>query len=205
MKSVTADILDFQFGFNTAAVLNLQKISDDPNGRSTYQFVVMNQGLVTDTFAASGRTQFIDLCPECAPTFQHPTAAFFLPDAEVVGNVFGQSVDFGSLFCISGACDTAFDLTPFSALIHSANAAGFDPVYFADAANDFVVAEPSIDHSFVSHTASQTDPGTTFVLNEALYDQLTAPVPEPTPTSLLPVTWFGLLALKRRRTALAST
>ena len=52
----------------------------------------------------------------------------------------------------------------------------------------------------MSHTASSPDPGEILALNQALYDRLTAPVPEPAAWATLLFAWlFGSLGAAARR------
>jgi hypothetical protein len=95
-------------------------------------------------------------------------------------------------------CDASIDLSALEARSVGAAVDGFAPVYFADLAPAFQVADPLLSNNFVSHTSSAPDPGKVYVENLALYDQYLnqqVQVPEPGTGLLFMV---GLLVLMFR-------
>ena len=81
-------------------------------------------------------------------------------------------------------------MSPLESLLHSADVAGFSPVFFADGAPDLQSLDPVLTNDFVSHLSSDPDPGTVVVNDPALFDQLTS-VPEPSSASrqAFPLFW----------------
>jgi hypothetical protein len=185
MKSIIGAPFDINFGADLNGIsLTLNQINDDGHGHVTFNFNVAMLGDPVASFDVTGRNQIIPLCPTC-----DINETIFLPDSEVTVTIGGQTFDLGDIFCVSGPCNAALDLSPLESLIHSADVAGFDPVFFADGAPDLQILDPVLTNDFVSHLSSDPDPGTVFVNDPALFDQLTS-VPEPSSMSIL---LFGLV------------
>ena len=187
MKPIFGAPFDINFGANLQGLsLQMTEISDDGNGHVTYQFNVTSLGQAVGAFDVTGRNQFIGLCTTC-----DISETVFLPDSDVSVVIGGQTIDLGDIFCVSGPCNNALDLSPLESFVQSANVAGFNPVFFADAAPDQQISSPLLTNDFVSHLASTPDPGFTFVDNPALFNELIG-VPEPSTLALLAA---GLIAM----------
>jgi len=193
MKPVFGSPFDINFGANLNQVsLQMAQVSDDGNGHVTYRFNVTELGRTVAAFDVTGRNQLVSLCITC-----DIQEVVFLPDNDVSVVIGGETIDLGDLFCVSGACNSAIDLSPLTSLVEAVDVAGFNPVFFADAGPDQQVAGPVLTNDFVNHTSSNPDPGVILASNLALFNELMA-VPEPSTLPMLAVGLIGLIFIARR-------
>jgi PEP-CTERM motif len=201
IKDVWATPFDLHFGLNQSlngVSIHIAEIAEASDGTATFMFTVDRQDGVTSQFNVSGRVQRTLCGGQGDITY---CTGYFLADADVMALLGGDQIDLGDTFCWFGDCTQADDLSFLDNLIHAATADGFDPVYFADAAQDFLVNDPELADVFTSHNASNPDPGFVYAYNPDFFDQLTA-VPEPGTIALVGLGIAGLGAMRRRRASL---
>ena len=176
IKQVLGDAFDIDFGLDarlTNVEVGLSELTEGPDGSATFRFNLLRDNALIASFDVSGKVQRLGPCGDLISC-----GAFFLPDQEVFAMIDGESVDLGDIFCWAGTCFDAVDLSPLESLVHTAVVDGFDPVYFADAGQDFLVSDALPTDDFTSHFSSTPDPGQVYAFNPEFYDRLLA-VPEP--------------------------